>query len=58
VFIPYHWGEPVAANQLTKATFDPISWIPAFKTAAVRIEPTDEPAWPVTPPPVWKDADP
>lgn len=52
VFIPYHWGEPVAANQLTKASFDPISWIPAFKTAAVRIEAADEDAWPVTPPPV------
>src|SRR5680860_1287405 len=38
VFIPYHWGHPVAANQLTKASFDPISWIPAFKTAAVKIE--------------------
>src|SRR5690606_10981997 len=34
VFVPYHWGHPVAANQLTKASFDPISWIPAFKTAA------------------------
>ena len=54
VFIPYHWGQPVAANQLTKASFDPISWIPAFKTAAVRIEAADEPAWAVTPPPVWK----
>ena len=52
VFVPYHWGKPVAANQLTIARFDPISWIPAFKTSAVRLEPADEPAWPVTPAPV------
>ncbi|HZJ26270.1 MAG TPA: molybdopterin oxidoreductase family protein [Acidimicrobiia bacterium] len=55
VFVPYHWAAPVAANQLTKAAFDPMSWIPAFKTAAVRIEPAGEPAWSVTPPPVWGD---
>lgn len=53
VFIPYHWGNPLAANQLTKSSFDPISWIPAFKTAAVRVEPAGEPAWEVTPPPVF-----
>ncbi len=58
VFIPYHWGNPVAANQLTKASFDPISWIPAYKTAAVRIEASDEPALPVTPPPVVEGARP
>jgi assimilatory nitrate reductase catalytic subunit len=58
VFIPYHWGQPVAANQLTKASFDPISWIPAFKTAAVRIEAADEPAWAVTPPPIWEGTSP
>jgi assimilatory nitrate reductase catalytic subunit len=56
VFIPYHWARPVAANQLTKAAFDPISWIPAFKTATVRIEATDEPLSPVTPPPVPEEA--
>jgi assimilatory nitrate reductase catalytic subunit len=55
VFIPYHWARPVAANQLTKAAFDPISWIPAFKTSTARIEPADEPAWPVSDPPVWKE---
>lgn len=54
VFIPYHWAAPVAANQLTKSSFDPISWIPAFKTAAVRIEASDEPALSVSPPPVWE----
>lgn len=55
VFIPYHWAPPVAANQLTKSSFDPISWIPAFKTAAVRIELSDEPALSVTPPPLWEE---
>jgi assimilatory nitrate reductase catalytic subunit len=54
VFIPYHWAAPVAANQLTKSSFDPISWIPAFKTAAVRIEASEEPAMTVTPPPVFE----
>jgi len=54
VFIPYHWASPVAANQLTKSSFDPISWIPAFKTAAVRIEASEEPAMTVTPPPVFE----
>jgi assimilatory nitrate reductase catalytic subunit len=56
VFIPYHWAKPVGANQLTKASFDPISWIPAFKTSAVRIEASDEPALAVSPPPVWGEA--
>ncbi|HSP04223.1 MAG TPA: molybdopterin oxidoreductase family protein [Acidimicrobiales bacterium] len=54
VFIPYHWASPVAANQLTKSSFDPISWIPAFKTSAVRIEASEEPAMAVTPPPVFE----
>jgi len=55
VFIPYHWARPVAANQLTKAAFDPSSWIPAYKTAAVRIERAVGGASTVSPPPVWKD---
>ena len=51
VFVPYHWGPPVGANQLTISRFDPKSWIPAFKTSAVRIERSAEPALAVTPPP-------
>jgi assimilatory nitrate reductase catalytic subunit len=51
VFIPYHWARPVAANQLTISAFDAISWIPAYKTAAVRLARSEEPAAPVTPPP-------
>lgn len=52
LFVPYHWGPPVEANQLTIARFDPKSWIPNYKSCAVRIEATDEPLSPVTPPPV------
>jgi assimilatory nitrate reductase catalytic subunit len=55
VFVPYHWARPVAANQLTIARFDPKSWIPAFKSCAVRLERTDEPAATVPPPPVVGD---
>jgi assimilatory nitrate reductase catalytic subunit len=52
VFVPYHWTVPVEANQLTIPRFDPKSWIPNYKSCAVRIEATDEPLSPVTPPPV------
>lgn len=52
VFVPYHWAVPAAANILTRSAFDPISWIPAFKTSAVRVERTDERPAPATPPPV------
>ena len=52
VFIPYHWARPVAANQLTIPRFDPKSWIPAFKSCAVRLEKSSEPASPVSIPPV------
>jgi assimilatory nitrate reductase catalytic subunit len=44
VFIPYHWASPVAANTLTISRFDPISWIPAFKTAVCRLSRHDGPA--------------
>lgn len=37
VFIPFHFAE-AAANRLTNATFDPISKIPEYKAAAVKIE--------------------
>jgi assimilatory nitrate reductase catalytic subunit len=38
IFIPYHWGEQLAANQLTNPKLDPISKIPEFKACAARIE--------------------
>jgi assimilatory nitrate reductase catalytic subunit len=52
VFVPYHWGRPVSANLLTISRFDPRSWIPNFKSAAARIEATEDPPGEVTPPPV------
>ncbi|HWP44362.1 MAG TPA: molybdopterin oxidoreductase family protein, partial [Blastocatellia bacterium] len=38
IFIPYHWGEQLAANQLTNPVLDPESKIPEFKACAARIE--------------------
>ena len=38
VFIPYHWPGTQAANQLTNRALDPISRMPEFKVAAVRVE--------------------
>ncbi|MEO8163098.1 MAG: molybdopterin dinucleotide binding domain-containing protein, partial [Ilumatobacteraceae bacterium] len=38
VFIPYHWPGAKAANLLTNRAVDPISKMPEFKVAAVRIE--------------------
>jgi assimilatory nitrate reductase catalytic subunit len=38
IFIPYHWGEQLAANQLTNPALDPVSKIPEFKACAARIE--------------------
>lgn len=38
IFIPYHWGEQLAANQLTNPALDPTSKIPEFKACAARIE--------------------
>ena len=37
VFIPYHWAGDRAANQLTNRALDPISKMPEFKVAAVRV---------------------
>jgi assimilatory nitrate reductase catalytic subunit len=37
VFIPYHWGGAQAANQLTNRALDPLSKMPEFKVAAVRV---------------------
>jgi assimilatory nitrate reductase catalytic subunit len=39
VFVPYHWAERLAANQLTVRALDPISKMPEFKVAACRIRP-------------------
>ncbi len=38
VFIPYHWPGTRAANQLTIRAVDPLSNMPEFKVAAVRVE--------------------
>ena len=38
IFIPYHWGEQLAVNQLTNPKLDPTSKIPEFKACAARIE--------------------
>lgn len=38
IFVPYHWGEELAANQLTNSMLDPTSKIPEFKACAARIE--------------------
>lgn len=39
VFVPYHWGDRLSANQLTNPALDPVSRMPEFKTCAVAIEP-------------------
>lgn len=39
VFIPYHWPGSRSANLLTVRAYDPLSKIPEFKKAAVRISP-------------------
>lgn len=38
IFIPYHWGEQLAVNQLTNPALDPTSKIPEFKACSARIE--------------------
>ena len=38
IFIPYHWGEKLAANQITNPKLDPTSKIPEYKACAARIE--------------------
>jgi assimilatory nitrate reductase catalytic subunit len=37
VFVPYHWPETLAANQLTVRALDPVSKMPEFKVAACRV---------------------
>jgi len=43
VFIPYHWGDDVAANLLTVQALDPHSRMPELKAAAVQISKTAPP---------------
>ena len=38
VFAPFHWGGAQAVNRLTNPALDPVSRMPEFKAAAVRIE--------------------
>ncbi|MFZ1699525.1 MAG: formate dehydrogenase subunit alpha [Pyrinomonadaceae bacterium] len=38
IFIPYHWGERLAVNQLTNPKLDPTSKIPEYKACAAKIE--------------------
>lgn len=38
VFIPYHWPGRRSANNLTIRAFDPVSGIPEYKRACVKIE--------------------
>jgi assimilatory nitrate reductase catalytic subunit len=38
VFVPYHWGKELAANQLTNPALDPVCRMPEFKACAVAIE--------------------
>jgi assimilatory nitrate reductase catalytic subunit len=39
VFVPYHWPERLAANQITIRALDPYSKMPEFKVAACRVRP-------------------
>jgi assimilatory nitrate reductase catalytic subunit len=43
VFIPYHWAGKKSANNLTIRAFDPVSGIPEYKRACVRIAKADGP---------------
>jgi len=38
IFIPYHWGEELAVNQMTNPALDPVSKIPEYKACAARVE--------------------
>lgn len=43
VFIPYHWPGRKAANNLTIRSYDPVSGIPEFKCASVKIAKAEKP---------------
>ncbi len=38
IFIPYHWGHRLAANQLTNPAVEPTVKIPEYKACAARVE--------------------
>lgn len=38
VFMPFHWPGAQSVNRLTNATTDPVSGMPEFKVATVRLE--------------------
>nr|WP_307862769.1 molybdopterin oxidoreductase family protein [Pseudonocardia parietis] len=38
VFLPFHFGGPGAANNVTNPALDPVSRMPEFKVAAVKLE--------------------
>ncbi len=40
IFVPFHWPGAGRANALTNAALDPVSRMPEFKVAAVRLEKT------------------
>ena len=46
LFAPFHWGGRQAANLLTSPALDPISRMPEFKLAAVRIAGVRQPLAP------------
>jgi assimilatory nitrate reductase catalytic subunit len=39
IFVPFHWGGPLAINRLTNAATDPVRRMPGFKVCAVRCSP-------------------
>jgi assimilatory nitrate reductase catalytic subunit len=39
VFLPFHYAGAGRANLLTNPALDPVSRMPEFKVAAVRLEP-------------------
>jgi assimilatory nitrate reductase catalytic subunit len=43
LFAPFHWGGKQAANLLTSPALDPVSRMPEFKLAAVRVVAVREP---------------
>ncbi|MDA2811404.1 molybdopterin oxidoreductase family protein [Nocardiopsis sp. RSe5-2] len=43
VFLPFHFPDGQSANNLTNPALDPVSRMPEFKVAAVRLEPADGP---------------
>ncbi|WP_339123332.1 molybdopterin oxidoreductase family protein, partial [Pseudonocardia sp. D17] len=46
VFLPFHFGDGQAANLLTNPVLDPVSRMPEFKVAAVRLLPVSGEAVP------------